>query len=161
MTILLAACFPTTVIAIASVFSAGHARLRERALPWIGGLLLGIGVFWILPEVAERRGRPISLAGMSAILCVLACIDRHVYPICPFCAAGVHHPPAGAASSTPRPMMAVGWPLLVVGCIHSFFDGWVIAFPRFPRQAPSRLSPGALLSTNFRSRWPSESSPPG
>jgi zinc transporter ZupT len=143
MTILIATCILTTAIAIASVFSAGHARLQERALPWIGGLLLGIGVFWILPEIAERRGWLFSLIGMSAILGMLACIDRYLYPICPFCAAGVHRHPVGGA---PRPTMALGWPLLLVGCIHSFFDGWMIALPQVsPAGALAAISWGAIV----------------
>jgi hypothetical protein len=50
MTILFGTCCLTTAIAIISVFSAGQALLKRQVLPWTGGLLLGIGVFWILPK---------------------------------------------------------------------------------------------------------------
>ena len=136
MKILLGTCCLTTAIAIVSVFSAGHASLHRRVLPWVGGLLVGIAVFWILPEMAAQRGWVPSLVGVSAILLVAVWFDRHVYPICPFCAAGVHADPAC------RHKITFGWPLLVVGCIHSFFDGWTIALP----QVASSLGPATALS---------------
>ena len=136
MKILLGTCCLTTAIAIISVFSAGHASLQRRILPWVGGLLVGIAVFWILPEMAGQRGWVPSLVGVSAILLVAAWFDRHVYPICPFCAAGVH------ADPTCRPKITFGWPLLVVGCIHSFFDGWTIA----QSQVASSLGAATALS---------------
>jgi len=83
MKILFVTCCLTTAIAILSVFSARHAPLQRRVLPWIGGMLLGIGAFWILPEMAEQRGWVLSLIGVSAILFALAMIDRFIYSICP------------------------------------------------------------------------------
>ena len=62
-------------------------------MPWIGGLLLGIGAFWILPEIAALWGWVISLIGVSVILIMLAWIDRYVYPLCPFCAASAQSDP--------------------------------------------------------------------
>jgi hypothetical protein len=120
--ILAGICSLTTAIAIVSVFWAGRAPMQKRVLPWMGGLLLGIGVFWIIPEMAERWGWATSLTGVSVFLAVLVWVDRYVYPICPFCAADA----SGRSHLHPVP---IGWPLLAVGCIHSFIDGWTIAFP--------------------------------
>jgi zinc transporter ZupT len=147
MKILIGTCCLTTAIAMLSVFSAGSARLQERVLPWVGGMLLGIGAFWILPEMAAQRGWPLSLIGVSAILLVLALIDRHIYPICPFCAAGAHPGAASDSIRSCRHTIAPGWPLLAAGCIHSFFDGWTIAFSRAASSsgAYAALSWGAVV----------------
>jgi len=119
---LIGTCCLTTVIAMLSVFSARHAPLQTRVLPWVGGVLLGIGAFWILPEMAAWRGWALALIGVSAILLVPALIDRYIYSMCPFCAAGAH--PGAASDSIPscRHTIAPGWPLLAAGCIHSFFE---------------------------------------
>jgi zinc transporter ZupT len=130
MKILIGTCCLTTAIAVLSVFCAGHARLQKRVLPWLGGVLVGIGAFWILPEMAAQRGWALALIGDSAILLVLALIDRYIYPICPFCAAGAHPGAASDSIRSCRHTIALGWPLLAAGCIHSFFDGWTIAFSR-------------------------------
>lgn len=113
----------TTAIAAASTL-AGESRLQARVLPWVGGLLLGIAAFWILPEMAQERGWFVSVAGVGAILLALGLMDRYLFPICPFCAAGVHTHGGDHHSTT------LGWPLLIVGCLHSFFDGWAIGLFR-------------------------------
>ena len=117
-------CCLTTAVAIVSVYWAGHARMQRRVMSWVGGLLLGIGTFWVLPEMATQWGWAISLGGVSAILAVLAWIDRYIYPICPFCAAGSHPIASVGSVRSHRHTVAFGWPLLVVGCAHSFLDGW-------------------------------------
>jgi zinc transporter ZupT len=147
MKIFIGTCCLTTAIAIVSVFSAGHAPLQRRLQPGTGGLLVGIGVFWIFPEMAEQRGWVLSLIGVSAILLVLALIDRYIYPICPFCAAGLHPDAAIGSVRSGRHTIMVGWPLLAVSCIHSFFDGWTIAFSQVASlsAAPSTLSWGVIV----------------
>ena len=129
MKLLLGTCCLTTAIAIVSVSWAGHIPMQRRVMPWIGGLLLGIGAFWILPEIAALWGWVISLIGVSVILIMLAWIDRYVYPLCPFCAASAQSDPTISPERPHRQAVALGWPLLAVGCIHSFFDGWTIASP--------------------------------
>jgi zinc transporter ZupT len=125
LVILLTFCI-TTGIAIVSTYSARHADLQRRAQPWIGGLLVGIVVFWILPEMAGEQGWIVAVFGVSASVLCLLVVHRYVFPICPFCAAGTHsHGLAAEAGS--HNVSAFGWPLLVVGCIHSFGDGWTIA----------------------------------
>jgi zinc transporter ZupT len=147
MKILLGTCCLTTAIAIASIFSTGHAPLQRRLLPWIGGLLPGIGAFWILPEMAEQRGWMLSLISVSAILLALALIDRYICPICPFCATRVHPFANLGPVRSGRHMIMLGLPLLAVGCIHSFFDGWTIAFSQVasPSTVSTALFWGAMV----------------
>jgi zinc transporter ZupT len=113
----------------------------------VGGLLLGIGAFWILPELATQDGWVFSLSGVSAVLLALALINHYIYPICPFCAAGIHIHAAKGSTDSCRHTISLGWPLLVVGCIHSFFDGWTIAFSQVAPAADAymALSWGAII----------------
>ena len=68
----------TSAIAVVSVFYAGHAGLQRRVLPVAGGVLLGIGLFWILPEMAEDRGWGLSLLGVGTAFGLQAWVDQKV-----------------------------------------------------------------------------------
>jgi len=135
LVILLTFCI-TTGIAIVSTHSARHADLQRRAQPWIGGLLVGIVVFWILPEMAGEQGWIVAAFGVSASVLCLLVVHRYVFTICPFCAAGTHSSGSAVQAGPGQHVSAFGWPLLVVGCIHSFVDGWTIALS----QVASRVS---------------------
>ena len=119
----------TTVIAMASVRFPSGARVR-RVLPWTAGVLLGVSVFWILPEIAENRGWATTLGLVVPIVLVLALIDRYAYPICPFCMGEVHGQHTVHPHRFARRAVAIGWPLLIVGCVHCFLDGWAIGLTR-------------------------------
>jgi len=78
-----------TAIAIAGivigVFLGRTRGLPPRIAAAGGGLLFGISLFWMLPEMAEQAG---WLAGILAItlgVTVLWCVDHFLYPICPSC----------------------------------------------------------------------------
>jgi hypothetical protein len=71
---------------------------------------------------------------------------------CPFCAAGVQ----------PDATLAPGWPLLAVGCLHSFLDGWTIGLSLAAlSNAAAALPWGAIVpgsqrphpSSRSRYRW--------
>jgi zinc transporter ZupT len=119
----------TTAIALASVRFASGARV-QRVLPWTAGLLLGVSVFWILPEIAEDRGWTVTLALVISLVLVLALIDRYAYPLCPFCLGNLHAQQACDSHPFARRTVAIGLPLLIVGCIHCFLDGWAIGLAR-------------------------------
>jgi zinc transporter ZupT len=77
--------------------------------------------------MAEDRGWGATLAGVSGILLLLGLLDRYVYPICPFCAAGVHGHVRDNRADANLDANGLGRPLLAVACLHNFFDGWTIA----------------------------------
>jgi zinc transporter ZupT len=147
--IIICVCAATTGIAIGSVYFASGARLQRRLLPWTAGVLLGVSVFWILPEIAGDRGWSIALGSVLPIVFLLAWIDRYVYPICPFCAGNLHSDSCEAipAARFGRHPVRIGWPLLVVGAAHSFFDGWAIALGRtgWANSASVALSYGIIV----------------
>ncbi len=127
MTLLVAVWLVTSALAAAAVFWADYAPLQKKMLPWTAGILLGIGAFWILPEMAESRGWIAAAGGVAGTLVALGLFDRYVYPLCPFCAAGMHaHADCGLEEHR-RHTVTLTWPLLLFGCLHVFFDGWTIA----------------------------------
>ncbi len=136
----------TTALAVASVLFAGVAHVR-RLLPWTAGVLLGVSVFWILPEIAEDRGWGTAIGLVVPLVLVLAWIDRYAYPICPFCLGNLHPHPTGDSHRFTRRAVAIGWPLLIVGCIHCFLDGWAIglARPGAASSATAALSYGVIV----------------
>ena len=79
----------TTALAVASVLFAGATQVR-RLLPWTAGVLLGVSLFWILPEIADDRGWGMAIGLVVPLVLVLAWIDRYAYPICPFCMGELH-----------------------------------------------------------------------
>ena len=136
----LAICCLTTLIALASALWAGHSTLQRSILPWTAGVLLGVGIFWILPEMAQDQGWIVTVAGLLGSLLLLVWIDRRVCPICPFCAAGLHLKKAGHTADSCQKAATLGWPLLTLACIHTFFDGWTIGLSAAARHSSSALA---------------------
>jgi zinc transporter ZupT len=136
----------TTAIALASVRFASGTRVR-LLLPWTAGVLLGVSVFWIIPEIAENRGWLITLGLVLPSVLVLALIDRYAYPICPFCLGHLHGPQTGHSHPFARRAVTIGWPLLIIGCLHCFLDGWAIGLARSgaASSATTALSYGVIV----------------
>ena len=99
-------------IALAGVaLGISLAKIPETSrlvVPFSGGLLAGIAIFWVLPEIADNSGWLLALAGMAGGFALLWLIDRFLYPVC----HNVHH---------------FAPPLLAAASVHAFFDGWSIA----------------------------------
>ncbi len=129
MTVSLLMFIITTGIAAWSVWFASGSRLR-RLLPWTAGILLGVSFFWIFPEIAQQHGLLTALGGVVPLVALLLWIDRYAYPICPFCLENLHAPHAAAPGRFSRRAVRIGWPLLIVGCVHVFLDGWAIGLTR-------------------------------
>ena len=84
-------------------------------------MLVGIALFWILPEIAELDGWMSACSGLVAGASLLWLIDRHLYPVCPTCS---HTHPHETCS---RQLHGFAAPLLIASGLHSFFDGWSLA----------------------------------
>jgi zinc transporter ZupT len=98
--------------------------LRERAravLPFSAGVLIGVAVFGLVPELASEMGWPISLGLFLAGYVALLGINRYVYRVCPTCAHDHDH----NACSTELHGFAT--PLIAAAAVHSFLDGWSVA----------------------------------
>jgi len=121
--------YPTLVYLLALTLAGAFAGMRlaevpsisRRVLPFSGGLLAGIALFWILPEIASRDGWLLGIAGLISGFAILWLINRYLYPVCPTCAHSHHH------EDCARSLHGFAAPLLIASGLHSFFDGWSLA----------------------------------
>ncbi len=154
--------FLTLVGAFAGIRLAEVPSISRRALPFSGGMLVGIAVFWILPEIAERDGWISATSGVVAGGCLLWLIDRYLYPVCPTCSHTHHH-----ETCTQR-LHGFAAPLLIASGLHSFFDGWSLAVSQQKgyeglkaaflvgigvHKLPEGLALGALLIAALGTEW--------
>ncbi|HUB81081.1 MAG TPA: ZIP family metal transporter [Bryobacteraceae bacterium] len=98
--------------------------LRQRVsmmVPFSAGILLGVAVFGLLPELAEQSGWIPSTLLFAAGYGLLLAINRFAYPVCPTCAHDHDH----AACSSELHGFAI--PLVAGSALHAFLDGWAIA----------------------------------
>jgi zinc transporter ZupT len=98
--------------------------LRQRArivIPFSAGVLIGVSLFGLLPELAVEIGWTISLALFATGYGALLLVNRYVYRVCPTCSHDHDH----NACSTELHGFAA--PLIVAASLHSFLDGWSIA----------------------------------
>jgi zinc transporter ZupT len=108
----MAAAWVLTVLALCGVamgVSIGQRRLLSAHLSAAGGgLLLGIALFWLMPEIAEGSGWVIATGFTAAACCAVGVLDRTL----------LH------AGHSPR--QGVMAPLFGATAVHSFFDGWSV-----------------------------------
>jgi len=108
----MAAAWLLTLLALAGIVAGaavGQSRVFSARIAAIGGgLLFGIGLFWLIPEIAEHTGLP-GAAGLSLGVCGLLSLCDHY----------LEH--AGLKASR------IIWaPLLTAAALHSFLDGWSV-----------------------------------
>ncbi len=145
--------------AIAGVFLTGMAALSRRVVAFSGGVLVGISLLWVLPEMAELLTWPKAIAWLTAGFVALWLVDRFVYSVCPTCSHSHDH---DACATT---LHGMAGPLLFAAALHSFFDGWSLtasgADPRFGlpfiiaiaiHKIPEGLALGVIVRAAMRSR---------
>ncbi len=114
-----------TVVGVAgAVLGLWLTSLRERArvvVPFSAGVLLGVALFGLLPELAEEAGWPVSLLLFAIGYGALFSIERLGYSVCPTCSHDHDH----NACSTE--LHGFAGPLILAAALHSFLDGWGIA----------------------------------
>lgn len=105
------AAWALTLLALCGVavgVSVGQRRLLSAHLSaGGGGLLFGIGLFWLMPEIAAGSGWAVAAGFTAAALCIVAALDRTLH--------------AGHA-----PRKSILAPLFGATAVHSFFDGWSV-----------------------------------
>ena len=104
------AAWALTLLAFAGIWAGlflGHeAKLSDHLAAAAGGLLFGISLFLVIPEIAEASGWLAAILLAAAACCVLLGVDRLL----------IH------TGHSPR--HGVIGPLLAATAIHSFLDGW-------------------------------------
>jgi zinc transporter ZupT len=84
------------------------------------GLLFGIALFWLLPEVSEIAGWLGAALMLLAVAGLLGLID------------------SALTHSGQSPRRGVVWPLLAATALHSFLDGWSVR--ALATQPPTRIA---------------------
>jgi zinc transporter ZupT len=139
-----------------------EARHRARIMaPLAAGMLLGIALFGLVPELVEDAGWPLCLALFALGYAALAIPARFGYSVCPSCDHGHDH----ASCSTPLHGFAA--PLFAGAALHSFFDGWSVASSQLAvplgvrlaaplaialHKVPEGIALGGILSASMKSR---------
>lgn len=146
--------------AIAGVALVSVHALARRMVPFSGGVLIGVALVWVLPEMAAEFGWPVSIAWTGAGFAVLLVIDRFVYPLCPAC-SGTH-----AHERCATELHGFAAPLLAAAALHSALDGWGVAAanttagfgPAFVigiafHKIPEGIALGAIARAALPARW--------
>jgi zinc transporter ZupT len=89
-------------------------------VPFAGGLLLGVSVFGLLPELVAEIGLAGGVILFAAGYLALLAVNRFIYPICPTCAHDHDHNVCRAA------LHGFAAPLVAAAALHSALDGWSI-----------------------------------
>jgi len=102
-----------TVLALGGAWAGtfvGHGSIRfsHHLAAAGGGLLFGISLFWLVPEIGETSGRVWAVLIAIGVAAVLGLADM-----------GLSH---GGHSAR----HGVVWPLLLATAIHSLLDGWSV-----------------------------------
>jgi zinc transporter ZupT len=111
--------------ACTGVWLTGVERRSRVVVAFSAGVLLGVAIFGLLPELAVEAGWFVSLVLFAAGYGLLIGINRFVYPICPTCAHDHDH------ASCANELHGFAWPLIAAAGLHSFLDGWSVATAQF------------------------------
>ena len=146
---------------LAGVLVAGPRRHFRKAIPLSAGVLLGVALFGLLPELAQDLSWTLSLLIFAAGFVLLTLLDRAGIAICPDCSHDHEHDGCAA------PLHGFAAPLLIAAGMHSLFDGWALAATGWSasggvkyalplalilHKLPEGFSLGAMLRHSLRSR---------
>ena len=109
------------ISAAAGVRLTGMPHISRRVVPFSAGLLVGVALLFLLPELAESLHWTAALAWFIAGFASMWAVDRYIYPICPSCSHEHDH------EHCVTPLHGFAMPLLAAAAVHSLLDGWTIA----------------------------------
>lgn len=111
--------------AVLGLWLTGMRRRARVVVPFSAGVLLGVALFGLAPELAGDLGWARVLALGAAGYGLLLLIDRYVYPVCPTCSHDHDH------SGCKAELHGFAAPLIVAAAMHSFLDGWSVTTAQF------------------------------
>jgi zinc transporter ZupT len=133
----------------------------RRIVPFSGGLLMGVALFGVLPDLAGHYGWTAGTALLAAGVGALALFGRYVYPVCPSCSHTHDH------DNCARVLHGFAAPLIAAACLHAFLDGLgisaaqheeaggfgaVLVFGVILHKIPEGVALGIMLRASVRSR---------
>lgn len=158
---LLALTLISCLSAIAGVLLPILPQPSRHLIPFSGGVLGGVTLFWLFPELSAGYGWVSTVGALLASLALLWLVDRKIYALCPSCSHTHHHDDCGTRLHGFAP------PLLLAAGLHSFFDGWgvtlagqgsgqhlaqALALAIVAHKLPEGLAFGAMLRHALRNR---------
>jgi len=147
--------------ALAGLWLTGAHRRSRVVVPFSAGVLLGVALFFLLPELIADSGWLTSVVLFAAGYLVLFVVNRYAYPVCPTCSHDHDH---NACATVLHGFAA---PLITASAMHSFLDGWSIAtagesvaagirlavpFAIAIHKVPEGIALGGILRVSMRSR---------
>jgi len=153
------------VIGVAGVFvglwltTAG--RRTRLVVPFSAGVLLGVVLFGLLPNLVQESGWPVTAFFFALGYGLLFLINRYLAPVCPTCSHNHDH----RACETVLHGFAA--PLIGASMLHSFFDGWSVVTAELAahrgiplavalavglHKIPEGIALGAMVRASVRSR---------
>lgn len=136
--------FAITAIAVFATacgvwLSSVHAIAR-RVVPLGGGILMGVALLWVVPEMAEFWNWPMACAWVAAGAAILWIVDRFIHPVCPSCSHSHHqehdheehdhahhHEHHHDHGPDHEDMHGFGPALLIAAGLHAAIDGWSVS----------------------------------
>ena len=147
------------VSAAAAIYFVSSPAVSRRIIPFSGGVLMGIALAWVLPEIGEHLGWTRGAAALAAGVLALLLIDRYVHPLCPACSHTHDH------DACHERLHGFAAPLVLAFSVHSFLDGLAVPVslesaslgPAFVggialHKIPEGLALGAILRAALPSR---------
>ncbi len=107
--------------AAAGVWLTSLHAWSKRLVPFSGGILIGVAIFWVLPEMADALSWFSAAVWIAAGFAALWAVDRFIHPVCPAC-PHPHDPDLHSAE-----LHGFAAPLLIAAAIHSALDGWSVS----------------------------------
>jgi zinc and cadmium transporter len=123
-----------TLVAVASAGAGlallGHGRHTSTLIPLSGGLLIGVAVFGLIPELIVDIGWVRGLLLVAVGYGLLKTLDRFAFPVCPSCSHDHSH------EGCDEPLHGFAGPLLTATAIHAFVDGWGLVAVQIGTRSP-------------------------
>ena len=107
--------------ALAGLWLTGFRKRARAVVAFSAGVLLGVALFGLVPELAAELGWPVSTTLFVGGYLALLTVNRFVYPVCPTCAHDHDH------NACATELHGFAAPLIAAAAVHSFLDGWSIA----------------------------------
>jgi zinc transporter ZupT len=107
--------------AAVGVWLTGAHRRARLVVPFSAGVLMGVALFGLMPELISEIGWKLPVALFCGGYGLLFVVNRYVYPVCPTCAHDHDHNACAAE------LHGFAVPLVAAAALHSFLDGWSIA----------------------------------
>jgi zinc transporter ZupT len=101
---------------LAGIHVMQSAQLSRKITAVSSGVMLGVGLFWILPDITQSAGILHAFLSVTVAITALFGVDRYIYPVCPCCSHLAH--------STCQRLPDALLPLVIAIGVHNLFDGW-------------------------------------